>query len=184
MDTASKISERWDPTSTNESDPGIVLLKVLTAIADKLNYNIDVNTLQAFMPSASQQEAMRKLCEMLGYNMKYYRSGTTDVTVSYIGDTKLGSEDIITIGQFTNIKNQEDDINYVTTVAKTLSASMNSTTIPCIEGELVPVETDTDNIVSLMLLDDNQRYYLPETQIAENGIFVYNVSDGIYDSVA
>lgn len=184
MDTASKISERWDPTSTNESDPGIVLLKVLTAIADKLNYNIDVNTLQAFMPSASQQEAMRKLCEMLGYNMKYYRSGTTDVTVSYIGDTKLGSDDIITIGQFTNIKNQEDDINYVTTVAKTLSASMNSTTIPCIEGELVPVETDTDNIVSLMLLDDNQRYYLPETQIAENGIFVYNVSDGIYDSVA
>ena len=182
MDTASKISERWDPTSTNESDPGIVLLKVLTAIADKLNYNIDKNTLEAFMPSASQQESMRKLCEMMGYNMKYYRSGTTDVTVSYIGNTALGSGDIITIGQFTNIKNQEDDINYVTTVTKTLSASLNSTTIPCIEGELVACETDTDNIVSLMLLDDNQRYYLPETQIAENGIFIYNISDGNYNS--
>jgi hypothetical protein len=32
-----------------------VLLKMLTAVADKLNYNIDKNTLEAFMPSASQE---------------------------------------------------------------------------------------------------------------------------------
>ena len=66
LETAGKLSERWDPTSTNESDPGIVLLKVLTAIADKLNYNIDKNILEAFMPSAAQEESMRKLCSMLG----------------------------------------------------------------------------------------------------------------------
>lgn len=179
LDTASKISERWDPASTNESDPGIVLLKVLTAIADKLNYNIDKNTLEAFMPSASQQESMRKLCEMMGYDMKYYRSATTDVVVTYVGATQLTNNDIVTIGQFTNIKNQEDDINYVTTQTQTLGGSMNSASIPCIEGELVAVETDTDNIISLMLLDDNQRYYLPEAQIAENGIFIYNVNDGV-----
>ena len=73
MEVAGKLSERWDPTSTNESDPGIVLLKVLTAVADKLNYTIDVNTLEAFMPSAAQEESMRKLTEMMGYNMKYYQ---------------------------------------------------------------------------------------------------------------
>ena len=86
LDVSSKISEWWDPTSTNESDPGIVLLKVLTAVADKLNYNIDANTLEAFMPSAAQEESMRKLTEMMGYNMKYYRSATTEVKISY--DTK------------------------------------------------------------------------------------------------
>ena len=47
IEVASKITERWDPTSTNESDPGIVLLKVLAGIADKLNYNIDKNILEA-----------------------------------------------------------------------------------------------------------------------------------------
>ena len=83
LDTASKLSERWDPASTNESDPGIVLLKVLTAVADKLNYSIDTNILEAFMPTAAQEESMRKLTEMLGYSMKYYRSATTDVTISY-----------------------------------------------------------------------------------------------------
>ncbi len=45
LEVAKKLSERWDPTSTNESDPGIVLLKVLTAIADKILYNVDKNIL-------------------------------------------------------------------------------------------------------------------------------------------
>ena len=35
------------------------------------------------MPSAAQEESMRKLCEMMGYNMKYYRSATTDVTIYF-----------------------------------------------------------------------------------------------------
>ena len=83
LEVASKLSERWDPTSTNESDPGIVILKALTGIADKLNYNIDKNILEAFMPTAAQEDSMRKLCDMLGYNMKYYRSAVTDVTIKY-----------------------------------------------------------------------------------------------------
>ena len=87
LDTASKISERWSPESTNESDPGIVLLKVLTAVADKLNYNIDKNTLEAFLPSATQQESMRKICSMMGYNVKYYTSATTNVTITYTPPT-------------------------------------------------------------------------------------------------
>jgi hypothetical protein len=74
LEVAGKLSERWDPTSTNESDPGIVILKALTGIADKLNYNIDKNILEAFMPTAAQEDSMRKLCDMLGYNVKYYRS--------------------------------------------------------------------------------------------------------------
>ena len=79
LELASKISTRWSPDSTNESDPGIVLLKSLVAIADKLNYNIDKNTLEAFMPSATQQESMRKLTEMMGYTMKYYRAANCKV---------------------------------------------------------------------------------------------------------
>ena len=70
LELASKISTRWSPDSTNESDPGIVLLKSLVAIADKLNYNIDKNTLEAFMPSASQQESMRKLIAKYQFHIK------------------------------------------------------------------------------------------------------------------
>lgn len=178
LETAGKLSERWSPTSTNESDPGIVLLKVLTAIADKLNYNIDKNTLEAFMPSAAQEESMRKLCDMMGYNMKYYRSATTNVKIAYVGEEPLTNETEILIDKFTNIKNRDNTVNYVTTEAKTITNVESAVVIPCIEGELVECETDDDNIVSITLLDDNFRYYLPETRIAENGIFIYNINNG------
>ena len=59
------------------------MLKELVAVADKINFNVDSSILEAFMPSAAQLESMRKLTEMMGYNMKYYRSVTTDVTISY-----------------------------------------------------------------------------------------------------
>ena len=175
LDTSIKISERWDPTSTNENDPGIVLLKVLTAIADKLNYNIDKNILEAYMPSAAQEESMRKLCEALGYFMKYYQSATTEVTISY---TKaLEDADIIEIPAFTTITNLEKDVNYFTLTGVTITKQMPSVTVTCMEGQRVECETENDDLITLAQLDDNFRYFIPETQIAENGIFVYNLND-------
>ena len=179
LDTAGKLSERWDPASTNESDPGIVLLKVLTAVADKLNYSIDTNILEAFMPTAAQEESMRKLTEMLGYSMKYYRSATTDVTISYAKTESAPLTGPVHIDRFTNIKDADDTVNYVTLKAIDLFNDNATKSVPCIEGELVTCETDNDNIISISLLDDNNRYYMPETQIAENGIFVTNVNDNL-----
>lgn len=176
LDTASKLSERWDPTSTNESDPGIVLLKVLTAVADKLNVEMDLNTLECFMPSCAQEESMRKLTEMMGYSMRYYQSATTQVQISY-DNTKKAIDQLITIDRFTNIKNSEDSINYVTTHAVTLNGDNTSKIVDCIEGELVECESDDNNIISIGQLSNNNRYYLPEAQIAENGIFVTNVDN-------
>ena len=178
LETASKISERWDPTSTNESDPGIVLLKVLTAVADKLNYNIDVNALEAFMPSAAQEESMRKLTEMLGYNMKYYRSATTTALITYNKSETEAIKAPVCIDRFTNLKDIDETINYVTLRTVYLNQDNSSVLVDCIEGELVECETENDNIISLMQLDDNNRYYLPEVQIAENGLFVTNIDNG------
>ena len=175
LDVSSKISERWDPTSTNESDPGIVLLKVLTAVADKLNYNIDANTLEAFMPSAAQEESMRKLTEMMGYNMKYYRSATTEVKISYSKNAASPIEGTLNIPAFTNIKDIDDSINYITLEEINLNKDTPTKNVTCMEGELVECETDDNNVVSMFHLDDNKRYYLPEIQIAENGIFVSNI---------
>lgn len=188
IDVAGKLSERWDPSSTNESDPGIVLLKVLTAIADKLNYNIDKNILEAFMPSAAQTESMRKLCDMLGYSMKYYQSAETTVTVTYNKKTDSGTPSkltaALTLPKFTNFQNTDKDVNYVTTKEATFSSTSTSQEIPCIEGQLVQCTSDSSGddsakLITVNQLDDQYRYYLPEAQIAENGIFVYSIdSDG------
>ena len=188
LDIAGKISNRWDPTSTNESDPGIVLLKVLTAVADKLNYNIDKNILEAFMPSAAQRESMMKLCAMMGYNMKYYRSAETKVTIAYRGVDSDGNtidlpEDGLILPKFTNITDTDKKVNYVTKEQVTFRQdnSIDDTNVGLnaevgvIEGQYVQCETDNNNLITISDLDDNNRYYLPETMIAENGIFINSI---------
>ncbi len=191
IEVASKITERWDPTSTNESDPGIVLLKVLTGIADKLNYNIDKNILEAYMPTAAQMESMRKLCELVGYDIKYYQSAETRVIIRYTGNTTDLSDDNdeklpipsgLAIPKFTTITNADKDITFVTT--NTIPAHITNDTpwteVDCIEGQISQCEsTNENNLITLAQLDDAYRYYLPEIQIAENGIFVYNATTSV-----
>lgn len=183
LEVASKLSERWDPTSTNESDPGIVILKALVGIADKLNYNIDKNTLEAFMPTAAQEDSMRKLCDMLGYNIKYYQSAVTDVTIKYHNTEQTEAEkelldsNNLYLPKFTVITNGDKDINYFTINDRPLLISTDKpyVTVSCMEGQLVKCDSTTDNsVITIHNISENNRFYLPETQIAENGIFIYN----------
>ena len=186
LEVAGKLSERWDPSSTNESDPGIVILKALTGIADKLNYNIDKNILEAFMPTAAQEDSMRKLCDMLGYSMKYYRSAIADVTIKYYNPEPSADEkDVmqapgLLIPKFTVITNGDQDISYFTInqTPRYISAANPVTVppIPCMEGQIVKCESVNDNnVITVNQITEQNRFYLPETQIAENGIFIYNI---------
>ncbi len=185
IEVASKITERWDPTSTNESDPGIVLLKVLAGIADKLNYNIDKNILEAYMPTAAQMESMRKLCELVGYDIKYYQSAETKVRITYTGEEDLPNVGLA-LPKFTTITNADKDITFVTTnsVSKTFTNATRYVEVPCIEGQISQCESvNENNLITLSQLDASNRYYLPEIQIAENGIFVYNAEADFTDGI-
>lgn len=191
LDVSKKLSERWDPTSTNETDPGIVLLKVLTACTDKLNYNIDKSVLELFMPSVTQEDSMRKLCDLLGYNMKYYQSATTDVTISYKGNLLNDDSKIytFTLPKFTQIKNSSSDISYTTlkecsfTIGKSQdTAIITSNKVPCIEGSYQVCSTNDGELITIDHIDDNYRFYLPEAAIAENGIFVSNLTNNSYSA--
>lgn len=177
LEIAKKLSLRWDPTTTNESDPGIVLLKVLTAIVDKLNFQTDITALEVFMPSASTLESMQKLCNMMGYNIKYYQSATTDVTLYYSGEAEWSQSSYL-IPMFTSFTNSDKSVNYISIEPKYLTKNNYGVSIPCIEGQIEQCESDNDNIISIYQLDDNNRYYFNETQIAQNGIFVFNINDG------
>lgn len=169
LDLVKKITKKWDPTSSNESDPGVVLLKLLSFIADKNNYNIDKNILEWFMPSCTQEESMRNLCNMMGYDMGYYKSATTDVSVMY-----TGTQNSVTLKAFDTVfTNEDEDIKYILLEDMTLIPNETSTKI-AIEGELVQLQIGEDNIVRLTNLDDNNKLYLSEPMIASNGVFIAN----------
>ena len=66
LDLVRKLTSKWDPSASNESDPGVLLLKLNAIIADKLNYNIDKNVLECFPVSVTQDQNARQLFEQLG----------------------------------------------------------------------------------------------------------------------
>ena len=182
VDLVKELTEYWDPENTNESDPGVVLLKIAAFVADKLNYNIDKNILEAFITSATQEEAVRKICELMGYNMKYYNSATTEISFMWTGEelsespTISESDDSIVLPWFdTKITNEAGDIIYTLINNVTLNKRYvvnNSAT--AIQGDVVDLEINDDNVLTVDNLDNKNRFYLPELAIAENGIWIFN----------
>ena len=173
-----------DLDNTNESDPIVVIVKLACFIADKLNYNIDKNILEAFITSATQEDSFRKLCDMLGYNIKYYNSAETTVSMMWTGteldDSSLNaSNSYIKLKPFeTVLTNESKDISYVLTgEGATLQYRYTPVQVSAIEGELVTFEINSNNIILPNNIDDNNRLYLPETMVAENGIWITDANN-------
>lgn len=196
IELAKSLTNKWDPTSTNESDPGIVLIKLIAFLGDKLNYNIDKNALEQFITSATQESSMRELTELLGYNMHYYRSATSSVTFRYLGDMGKTSDDDssdtlsqatqITLKAFDTSFKTDDDVVYTLLNDITIYSTKKYTDLASsvIQGQLTELSlTGSDsNLIQLYNLDDNNRIYFPDVEVAENGIFI-NKDNGVYDGV-
>lgn len=177
VDQTNALTTRWDPRTSNESDPGVVILKELAFMGDKINYNIDKNVLEPFMPTCTQETSMRQNCESRGYEMSYYNSATTKVRFTYNGE-ELGETDVIKLPAYsTVVKSSDDSVYYIITQEVEFTSSQLVCDVPAIEGELfqLTVANATDEtLIQLSNLDDNDRIYLPIKNVAQNGIFIAN----------
>lgn len=174
LNLAKKLSNRFDPETSNESDPFIVLTKLLAFIGDKLNYNVDKNVLERFMPSATQETSMRELCEMMGYSMKYYVAPTTEVSFRYEGDASFGgSHSSFEIPQFTVVQDASESVQYYTIKKCSIYAKGISTEpVGVIQGTLNDLSVFDSTTIMLENLDDNNRVYFPQVAVAQNGVFI------------
>lgn len=187
LDLAEKLTDKWAPRMSNESDPGVVLLKLNSMIADKNNYNIDKNILEAFPVSVTQEKNARNLFEQLGYSMKWYRSSVADISISWIGEQN-GNDSYYKIPRFTMLCNEDGTVVYTITedcyitpsgtmYAGYVSDKSVVSTVPAIEGIVTEYAVDGNAIITLLNLDENNRLYFDVNMIAENGIYINNVKD-------
>jgi hypothetical protein len=177
LELARQLSAKWDPSTSNESDPGVVLLKLLGFMGDKINYNIDKNILEAFMPSATQESSMRNLAEINGYFPRYYRSATTDISFMYTGN-KLGTDQAFTLKAFETVVSDTDNLTSYTLLEDVIINSRFVTVrASAIEGIIEPLVVNNVTEIHLANLDDNNRIYFPERFVAENGVFVQRIGD-------
>lgn len=178
LDTAKVLTNKWEPSLSNESDPGNILIKEAAIIGDKNNYHIDKNVLECFPLSATQTSSARQIYDLVGYNMHWYRSAKADAIITlYKSFDSINSANGTELTAFqipTNTQLSDDSGEYVYTTLEPvkLSTQGEPQTVPTIQGIIEQYEINGSYTITLENLDENQRLYFPHNYIAENGIFV------------
>lgn len=186
LDLATKISYKWDPASSDESDPGVVLLKLAALMADKNNYNIDKNILELFPLSVTQEANAREIFDQCGYVMRYYNSATTNVNINIVEEPKIEDTDWSAFGDvseyirmyklptFTMLTDANNETVYTTTRDVSVPSTGEQVGVDVIEGKIVDLDIDGEVQLTRANLDYNNRIYFPVMDVAENGIFISN----------
>ena len=180
MALAKQLSYKYDPETSNESDPFIVLLKLLAFVGDKLNYNVDKNILERFMPSATQENTMRDLTSMLGYNMNYYIAPETTIYIKYIGSEEFTSTHrTFTFPKLDTVVTTSDGGTQFVLVEDCIIEGYNVTQLKgtkVLQGtkQRLTVLNNDDESEKILLenLDENNRIYFSEKKVAQNGVFI------------
>ena len=184
LDLAKQLTNKWDPTHSNESDPGVVLLKEAAFVADHNNYNIDKNVLENFLPSATQDRSVRNIVEMNGYVPQYFVSATGRVSFTWNKSSDEDDTSGFTIPKFTLVvTDAENTISYtqIEDLAISVTGGLGKGSCYFMEGTLETLSVNNSNTITSENLDDNNRLYLPTQTVAQNGIFIKNVNENDYN---
>lgn len=201
LDLAKKISYKWDPTTSDESDPGVVLLKLAALMADKNNYNIDKNILELFPLSVTQETNARQIFDQCGYCMKYYQSATTKVSLTLVSEPEITDSDkailsptstdidlddptnirTYTLPIFTMVSDIDNNIIYTLVEPASLKSDGVTVAVNAMQGVATEYNINGENLITSTNLDYNNRLYFTEKDIAENGIFIQNVGKDNYE---
>ena len=191
LDLTKELASTWDPSISNESDPGVILLKLNAIIGDKLSYNSDTNVLELFPLSVTQEKNARQLFEQLGYYMHWYKAATTNIAITWIGTKNSTTE--YTIPAFTMVSDfnntitytligpvDNTDINTFEVGDQKLKLDGSTTSFKAIQGIPVQYTINGERLITINNLDNENRLYFPTLDIAENGIFITNANANNY----
>lgn len=76
---------KW--SNLNESDPGIAIIEVLSAMLDNIYYYQDAAINEAYMPNARQRSAVMKFLRALGYETRNVSAAKGTVKIGVDGNT-------------------------------------------------------------------------------------------------
>lgn len=212
LETVPKMTNKWIPSESNESDPLVVLLKELAIFADKINYNIDKNVLEMFPATLTQLRSAYNVYESLGYTPDYYISATTSISINYNGSvtditssngTAITNNDdtsqpsikgFIIIPKFTQVSDTDSEVIYtlLQDVVSDESPYGFTVSVPsrltvwAIEGTLNDFEINGSTRITSANLDSQNRLYFTQSNIAQNGIIIsnyQNFNDYIYSQL-
>jgi len=140
-----ELSDKW--TDFNLSDPGILMLDALAAIADLLNFSIDRNMAEFFVSTMTRRTSAVRLGSLVGYQLR--RPTPALVLVRFSVDQPWPND--ITIGRWTAIT--AGNVPFLTLTDATLTAGSTYVDIPCAQLERVVLRATSNG-------QPNQRFEL------------------------
>lgn len=180
---AKELSYKWDPTVSNESDPGVTLIKEIALALDKINYASDKNALETMPFSVTQERTSRQLFQLLGYYPKWYISAETTASIAWKPDQDyidLGySDNTIKIPAFTQIMDDSGDYVYTLTEDVYLTDDGQLHKYHATQGFVKEFKVNNTTLITLDLITNN-RLYFEDYNVAQNGIFI--ISKDAHDS--
>ena len=192
LDLVKKLTYKWDPSISNESDPGVILLKLSALIADKANYNIDKSVLETFPLSVTQDGNARQLYEQLGYYMNWYESATLPVTLAWKGAKDNNDIKTYTVPKFSVITDSENKVNYAIIGTENekglvvsdgkLSTDGNTIKLIAMEGTPTQYSFLGEHIITPQMVDNDNRLYFTTQYVSQNGVFIKNTGQENYSS--
>lgn len=171
LDLVKKLTYRWDPSISNESDPGVLLIKLMAICADKNNYTSDKNVLECFPESVTQEPNARQLFEQLGYTMHWYQAATSEISMKWVDDETIYA---YKIPRFTMVSNDKNSIVYTIVDEREIMGDGSITTANVIQGVAETYTVNGEELITTANLDANNRLYFPDRNVAENGVFICN----------
>ena len=183
IETVNSLSKKWHPDKTNESDPGVLLLKEIAVAQDKNNYYVDKNILENYPISMTQQSSANSLYPLLGYNPSYYQSATTYLTFQWIDETSYHRSEmnndqlneipeVVTIPRGTMFCDEKKEHIFTLENDVLLKTDGSYSTGLVKQGILNSVNLFNQSTIDISNIDNENRLYLPNINIAANGIYI------------
>lgn len=135
------ISKKWQ--STDENDPGMILVKLMAILGDMLFFNLDMASLEVYPNSVTLRKNAAVIYRLIGYKMKWYRSATlqADVVNTYSSPA--------TMPRFCTFTTQDKSISYTTFEQYELKSNTANngavTTVELIQGTPVTPSRISNN---------------------------------------
>lgn len=73
------ITQKWN--STDQNDPGMILVKLMSIIGDMLFFNQDMQSLEVYPNSVTLRKNAASIYKLIGYKMRWYKSAILEANV-------------------------------------------------------------------------------------------------------
>lgn len=159
------LTQEW--TDRSESDPGIVLIKLMSMFGDTLSYNVDKIALELYLQTVTQRKNCRKVLGLLGYKMHWYRSAKVIANVRLRSSTsESGNQAHVILTPYQTVF-RAGDIDYTVIGDNNdpidISSSEQATPVKLIQGTSNQETFSSGSMV-------NNRYYLKSTAVDEGSL--------------